>query len=353
MDLSIVIPTYNEKGNIERLLKEVFAVFRKSGIDGEVIVVDDNSGDGTGELVEGLRKRYSKLCIIHRKGKLGLSSAALEGWKIAQGKILGVMDADLSHPPEKIREMFEAMRDSDLVIGSRYVKNGKIVGWNFKRKFMSKAATFLSRPFTSVRDPMTGYFFVRRDCVKNRDLNPKGFKILLEVIIKGRCKRVKEIPITFVNRQVGKSKAGLGEVIFYIRKLMGYLPYKKDLFIQFFKFALVGGLGTVINLAVLYALTEYLGLYYLLSAFFAFLVAVTNNFIWNKVWTFRERIGEKTAVKYNKFFFVSVIALVVNLLFLYFFTEFLGIYYLVSQVLAIALALIINFLGNKCWTFRR
>jgi len=122
---------------------------------------------------------------------------------------------------------------------------------------------------------------------------------------------------------------------------------------QFLKFALVGLTGTLIHLVILYSLTEFLGIYYLISAVVAFVVASSNNFIWNKIWTFDEKIGHEAARKYVQFFIVSVIALIVNLFFLYLFTEFLGVYYLVSQIIAIALSLWINFFGNRTWTFRK
>jgi dolichol-phosphate mannosyltransferase len=232
--LSIIIPTYNEKENIEELIKRIFAQFKEDAISGEVIIVDDNSKDGTGEIAEELKKRGEKIKVIHRAGKLGLSSAVLDGWKIAEGSILGVMDADLSHPPEKLKELYSAIlqEGNDLAIGSRYIVGGKIEGWNFKRKIMSKSASLLARPFTRVKDPMTGFFLVKRECIHGKELNPKGFKILLEVLIKAECKKIKEVPITFINRQKGKSKASTKEIIYYLQNLLGYLPYKAKRFIK-------------------------------------------------------------------------------------------------------------------------
>lgn len=355
MKLSLVIPTYNEKENILKLLTKIQEEFKKNKISGEIIVVDDNSPDGTGEILEGLKKKQKNLRVVHRKGKLGLSSAVLEGWKIAKGEVLGVMDADLSHPPEKIKELFWAIEkgEADFTIGSRYVKGGKIEGWNFKRKLMSKTATLLARVYTKVKDPMTGFFMINRGCIKNKEINPKGFKILLELIIKADYKRIKEIPITFVNRVKGKSKAGTKEIIYYLQNLASYWPYKKNVILEFFKFSLVGGIGTLVNIAILYLLTEKAGVYYIISAIFSFIVAMTNNFILNKIWTFKEKIKLDVGKKYLQFGLVSITALIVNLFFLYIFTEFLGIYYIISQILAIGIALIINFLGNKIWTFAK
>ncbi len=355
MKLSLVIPTYNEKENIQKLIKKIQAEFRENKINGEIIAVDDNSPDGTGQILDKISKQSKNIRVIHRKGKLGLSSAVLDGWKIAKGRVLGVMDADLSHPPEKIKELFQAIEkgEADFTIGSRYIKGGKIKGWNFKRKLMSKTATLLARVYTKVKDPMTGFFMIKRDCIKGVEINPKGFKILLELIIKADYKKIKEIPIIFVNRIGGKSKAGAKEILYYLQNLTGYLPYKKNIIKEFFKFAFVGGIGTLVNIIILYLLTEKAGIYYIISAIFSFIVAMTSNFILNKIWTFKESIKLNVGKKYLQFGLVSITALIVNLFFLYAFTEFLGIYYIISQVLAIGVALIINFLGNKIWTFSK
>lgn len=355
MDLSIVIPTYNEKDNIQKLIQQVQSEFKTNSIKGEIIVVDDNSPDGTGEILENLKKKIKNLKIIHRKGKLGLSSAVLGGWKIANGRVLGVMDADLSHPAEKIPEMYKIIKkkEADFVIGSRYIKGGDIRGWGIKRKIMSKIATLFAKPFTKVKDPMSGFFMIKKECIEKKEFNSRGFKILLELILKAKYKNIKETPIVFINRTEGKSKAESREILYYLKNLLGYWKYRRKVIDEFLKFALVGFIGTLINLLVLYSFTEFLGIYYILSAVFAFLVAATSNFILNKVWTFKEKIGHKIFAKYYKFLSVSIVALVVNLFFLYTFTKFLKIYYLISQVLAIGISLIINFIGNKIWTFKR
>jgi dolichol-phosphate mannosyltransferase len=353
--ISIVIPTYNEKDNIQKLISLIQTEFKSNSIQGEIIVVDDNSPDGTGKIVDELRKKTKNLKIIHRKGKLGLSSAVLEGWKVAEGDVLGVMDADLSHPPEKIHHLYNPIKNNqaDFTIGSRYVRGGEIEGWNLKRKLMSRGATLLAKLFTDVKDPMTGFFMIKKECIKGRRINPKGFKILLELILKADYKKIKEIPIKFTNRVEGKSKAGTSEIFSYLRNLFGYKRYIREGIKEFFKFSFVGLIGTLINIGVLYLLTEYFEVYYLFSAVISFILAMTNNFIWNKIWTFGERINSNLGMKYIKFALVSITALLFNLFFLYIFTEIFGIYYIISQILAIGISLIINFLGNKSWTFRK
>lgn len=354
MDLSITIPTYNEKENIPILIKQIFVEFKKNKINGEIIIVDDNSSDGTGQVVEKLKRKFKNLVVLHRPKKMGLSSAVLDGWNISKGDIVGVMDADLSHPPEKISEMFFYIKKNnfDLVIGSRYINGGKIVGWNSYRKIMSKGATLLARVFTHVKDPMTGFFMIKRECIKDVKLDPKGFKLLLEIIIKSNYQNFKEIPITFVNRINGKSKAGFNEIFYYLRNLIGYIPYKGNVMKELFKFGVVGIIGMILNLFILFNLTETFGFYYMFSAFFAFIIAVTSNFILNKIWTFNEKYNKKLLQKFIQFLLVSSFSLLINLSILYFLTEFFHIYYLVSQIFSIGVAFIFNFIGNKIWIFK-
>jgi len=219
--VSIIVPTYNERENISKLLNRIFSIFRKNKINGEVIIVDDNSPDGTGLLAKKLIKKYRNLKVLHRKEKMGLSSAILDGLKIMNGKILGVMDADLSHPPEMIPLMLDIMKNenADFVIGSRYVRGGKIKGWDFYRKTVSKVGTLLSKIFTNVKDPMSGFFLIKSKCVKGIQFNPTGFKICLEFIIKANYNKIIEVPITFIERKKGKTKIGFKEYFNYLHHL--------------------------------------------------------------------------------------------------------------------------------------
>ncbi|MBM3206488.1 glycosyltransferase family 2 protein [Candidatus Pacearchaeota archaeon] len=353
MDLSVVIPTYNEKENIVILINNLKKKFNKNRINGEIIIVDDNSPDGTGDLLDYISKKDKKVRVIHRTGKLGLSSAVLAGFKISKSKVLAVMDADLSHPSDSINKMYSLIKDEDvdIVIGSRYVKGGNIVGWGNYRKILSKGATFLARVFTNIKDPMSGFFMIKKECLNGIKINPKGFKILLEIIVKAKYSKIKEVPIIFTNRVHGKSKAGIKEIIYYLRNLSSYIFSHRNLSGKFIKFSLVGLIGTFINLAVLYSFTELLGVYYIFSAILSFFLAASSNFILNKVLTFNESIKYKILSKYYKFLIVSICALIINLAVLYSFTELLGVYYLISQIIAIGFSFILNFIGNKIWTF--
>ncbi|MCG2717609.1 MAG: polyprenol monophosphomannose synthase [Nanoarchaeota archaeon] len=225
--LSITIPTYNEKENLPILIEKINYILKQNKINGEIIVVDDNSPDGTGKLAEDLKKKYENMKVLHRAGKLGLSSAVLDGFKIAEGDIMVVIDADLSHPPEVIPLMYnEIQKGTDFVIGSRYIKGGKIIGWSLYRRFISKGANLISRPFSKANDSMSGYIMIKKECLDNQNFNPKGFKIALEFLVKAKYNKLKELPITFTERRNGKSKAGPKEYYSLLRNLYGYLQYK-------------------------------------------------------------------------------------------------------------------------------
>jgi len=219
---SIVIPTYNEAAGIGKLLHALNAVFMQSGLDGEIIVVDDNSPDGTGDVVERLARELPVRCL-HRSGKLGLSSAVIEGWKIARSEsvALGAMDADFSHDVNAVPKMVAALQSQEygLAVGSRYVSGGGIANWPTRRIITSKVACWLARPLTNVRDVTSGYFLVRRDALDGVELDPIGFKIGLEVIAKAHYGRAIEIPYVFTDRVAGQSKLNEREIFNYVKQL--------------------------------------------------------------------------------------------------------------------------------------
>ncbi len=215
--ISIIIPTYNERENIRKLLKRIFSISKKSKLNIEVIVVDDNSKDGTPRIVKTLSKKY-KIKILERPKKMGLVSAVLDGLKIANGNIIGVMDADFSHPPEKIFELIESLKKNDIVIGSRFVEGGKVIGMPRFRFLISEFATLIARTILElkVKDPLSGYFFLKKEIIEKTKMKAKGFKILLNILVKNKNKKIKEIPITYIWRKKGESKFGLKEIIYYI-----------------------------------------------------------------------------------------------------------------------------------------
>ncbi len=218
----MVVPTYNEAGGIEQLIATLDAVFKRNALDGEIVVVDDNSPDGTGAIVDRLADRYPVRCL-HRPGKMGLSSGVIDGWKFArpESEALGAMDADFSHDPQIIPAMVRALEGGEygLAIGSRYVPGGGIRNWPLRRKITSLVAIALAKPLTRVNDITSGYFLVKREALDGVDLDPIGFKIGLEVIAKAHYGKATEIPYVFQDRTSGQSKLNSGEITNYLRQL--------------------------------------------------------------------------------------------------------------------------------------
>lgn len=220
MLVSIIIPTYDEKNNLPILVDRIINSLDKTEI--EIIIVDDNSPDGTGRIADELSRVNKTIHVIHRKGKLGLGTAVVEGFNNAKGDILGVMDADLSHPPELIPDILDQILNSkaEFVIATRYRKEGKIENWSHKRRMTSLIATLLARPLTKVSDPMSGFFFFKQNIIEGIELSPVGYKIGLEIIVKGNYNNLIEIPFTFQNRFNGKSKLDFNEQLNYLHHLL-------------------------------------------------------------------------------------------------------------------------------------
>jgi dolichol-phosphate mannosyltransferase len=211
-NLALIIPTLREAANISGLLERLRAVLDPVEIDYEIIVVDDDSQDGTEEIVSAINRDDPRVRLLVRKGERGLSGAILYGWRHADAAILGVMDADLQHPPELLPSLISAiLAGYDVAIGSRYTAGGEVGAWNPIRKLLSTVAVWatwpIQRPGIRAHDPMTGYFLVRRECIDGIAFQPSGFKLLLEVLVRGHIRSVKEVPLSFRLRSQGASKA--------------------------------------------------------------------------------------------------------------------------------------------------
>lgn len=221
--LSIIVPTYNERDRLGDLVRAIFEAYAAEGVAGELVIVDDNSPDGTGALADELAQRYA-LTVLHRAGKLGLGTAVIEGFAAASAPVVGVIDADLSHPPQALPRMLAVMRAhrADMVIGSRYIPGGGTHNWGPGRLFMSRAACVMARSLTPVRDATSGFFLIRKDLAEGVKISAGGFKICLELLVRSRPPVVVEIPYVFEGRTAGESKMNL-------REALGYLDQLKDL----------------------------------------------------------------------------------------------------------------------------
>lgn len=226
--ISLIIPTLNERGAIEPLLLALNGAVNPS--DFEVVIVDDGSTDGTVAAARALSLPFP-IKIIERRER-GLATAVLRGFAEATGEIVGVMDADGSHPTEMIPRLVAVVKNADLAIGSRLVAGGAVEEWPWSRRIGSLFMSALARPLArGISDPLSGFFFIRRELLDATRFNPIGYKILLELIVKTRPQNIVEIPFTFKNRSVGQSKMGflcLPETMNYLR-LLGRL-YRWRLF---------------------------------------------------------------------------------------------------------------------------
>ncbi len=215
--ISIVVPTYNEAATVPQLATRLVAAL--AGRDWELVVVDDGSPDGTAAVVEGL-SRTLPARVVRRRGKLGLASAVIDGFAAARGDTLVVMDADLSHPPEVVPHLVDALAGgADLAVGSRYVPGGGTIDWPLRRRIVSRVACLMGNVLVPVRDATSGFFALRRPVVDGVRLNPIGFKIGFEVIARGRYATVVEVPYLFRDRAAGSSKFGSREIVSYAVQL--------------------------------------------------------------------------------------------------------------------------------------
>ncbi len=222
--LSIVVPTYNERERLAELVDAVLAAGANAGLAVELVIVDDNSPDGTGVLADELAKtRHMR--VVRRAGKLGLGTAVVAGFAVASAPVVGVMDADFSHPPALVPALFAAMQSThaDVVVASRYVAGGSTPDWPWSRRLLSRIACWLARPIAPIRDAASGFFLIRADLARNVPIHAGGFKICLELLVRGAPNRVVEIPYRFDDRELGESKMSL-------REAAGYLVQLRDLY---------------------------------------------------------------------------------------------------------------------------
>jgi len=289
--ISVIIPTYNEAAVIEETLRRAAAALRSAGEDFELVVVDDASGDGTAERVESLAPELPAR-VLRRPGRLGLATAVLDGWATARGDVWGVMDADLQHPPETLTALAAAIREgADLAIGSRYVPGGGSSDWTWVRRVISRtathmAATVLPLKLAVVGDPMSGMFMLRASALQGAQLNPLGYKILLEVIAKAHYKKLVEVPYVFQEREHGASKLGTRQYVEYLQHLVR-LAVGTGQFLGWIRYSLVALVGALIDIALFAMLVKKGAWPPAIALPVAIEAALLSNFVCSEAFTFR------------------------------------------------------------------
>jgi dolichol-phosphate mannosyltransferase len=295
--ISLVIPTYNEAPVIAETLRRAAAALRAGSEDFEIVVVDDASTDGTAEQVEALARELP-VRVLRRPGRLGLATAVLDGWAASRGDVLGVMDADLQHPPETLTALVAAIRQgADLAIGSRYIPGGGTSDWTWVRRFISRtathmAATVLPLKLAAVGDPMSGMFMVQASALQGAHLNPLGYKILLEIIAKAHYEKLVEVPYVFQERESGASKLGARQYGEYLRHLLRLAVGTGQLrgWICYGGVALIGALIDIVLFAVL---VKKAGWPPAAALPVAIELALMNNFVCSEFFTFQSAAASR------------------------------------------------------------
>ena len=358
----IVIPTYNEAENIATLIQ----VIRSISEDFQLIIIDDNSPDGTAGIVEELTRTHRSIIIQQRPWKMGIGSAIRDGIKIAlsfpECEYIITMDADLSHDPQDIAQLLKAADSADMVQGSRYIKGGRIIGWSLYRRIISRVVNLLYKWLFGLSNEVTTFFRVySRKCaevvVNSNCANQYYFSVASALVIKDFGFKVKEVPITFVNRRLGVSKLSrmaINESLsfmirtFFYRRLVG-----KDN--RFTKFCIVGLSGVLVNEGILWLLSGVLGIYYLYSAIVSIESSIISNFSLNNIWTFREKRvkHENFFAKFIKYNLSCLIGVGLNIVILWAVTEFFSVHYLISNLFGIAVAVIWNYYVSVKWVWKK
>lgn len=351
--ISVIVPTYREAESLPHLIDRVAALRERHGLDLEMLIIDDDSRDGSVEVVAARAEDWVRIHV--RTEARGLSAAVLEGARRASGDILVCMDADLSHPPESLPHMLQKIREgADFVVGSRYVEGGATADdWGAMRWLNSRVATLLARPLTNLRDPMAGYFALPRVTFEGgRDFNPVGYKIGLELIIKCRCERVVEVPITFESRRFGQSKLTFRQQLLYLQHLRRLYIFKYGVWSQFAQFAVVGAAGTAVNLALLTALLALrVPLHQAVAG--AILGSMTFNFVLNRQFSFSFARTGSFWRQYLRFVVASSFGALINYaLTLTLVRRFPGIPPQLAALFGVAVGLGFNFVASRYLVFR-
>jgi len=329
LDLSLILPTYNESAHIDPIVEQLVAVLDSiSALRYEIIIVDDDSPDRTWAKALHLAHKFPQVRAIRRQGQRDLSTAVLCGWQIARGEIFAVMDADLQHPPETIAELWRAMRrGADLAVASRNIEGGGVSDWTLPRRIVSRCAQLLGLVVLpevtgKVSDPMSGYFMVRRSSLEGRELHPLGYKILVEVLARGEIQKICEIPYVFretPERASKHSPAVFAQYLQHLSRIRIHLLKTSP----FVRFCIVGATGTLIDTTMLFLLSDPLTLNWGLtrSKIIAAELALANNFIWNDLWTFgkfsiHQNTLRQRARRFLKFNLLCSVGIILNLIIL-------------------------------------
>jgi len=352
--LTVVLPTYEEAGNIRAVVTEVQRVL-ESVPNHEILVVDDDSPDRTWAIVDLIETRDPRVRCYRRMDERGLASAIVDGLRLGRGDVLVVMDADLQHEPETILPLLAAVESADIAVASRYVEGGSVGEWGSLRRWVSKIATVIGQRAlgVSASDPMSGFFAIRKPVFEavESGLKPRGFKALLEILYQAENAEVVEVPYEFRTRMSGRSKLGGGVVIDYLRTLVS-LRAKRVRLGQLLRYLAVGASGVLVQLSVLQALLTS-GMNGSVPVALAIGAAMISNFGLNNLWTFRAQqlVGSAFGWGLARFMMVSTVGALLNLGTTMSLHALTGRTLLLTSLAGIGVATLWNFEMNRRWTW--
>lgn len=353
--VSVIVPTFNERNNIRPLIERIDNSIKD--LKHEIIIVDDNSQDGTGQVVRELSKNYPVRLIV-RKNEKGLATAVMEGFKNAKGDVYAVIDADLQHPPEKLAELiYEACNGTDIAIGSRYAGGKESFGhFRIHRKIMSKGANIMAKVLVpkvaNVKDIQSGFFAMKKDVIQGVELKPTGYKILLEILAIGNYKTVKEIQYDFGQREYGKSKLGAIIIFDYLHHLITLTIREKESK-RFAKFLATGVAGIIFSVGLLWFMTDMMGIFYLVSGLISKELGIIFSFILSEFWVFNDRVEsymrtvKESTSRLIQFNINRILSIFIVTACMAIFTEFFGLNYLISNMIGIGIAFPFNYLVSN------
>ena len=320
-NVTIIVPTYKEVSNLLRLVDQIEQSLQPLSILYQILIVDDDSKDGTEELVNQLSQQHPVQILVRRGVVQGLSESVIDGLKQIQQKpnnqgYVFVMDADLSHPPAEIPAMLNYLQhhENSFVIGSRFVTGSSIdTKWSFARRVNSRIATWLAKPLVNINDPMSGFFGFHANNLPNLDcLKPIGYKIGLEILVKGEFNAVKEHAIQFQDRELGESKLTFKQQLLYIRHLRRLYQYKFSTWAELTQFAIVGSLGVVVDLFFYFSLQLFFSIPHEWARAISFWPAVTHNWLLNRLITFNHRVKQQALKQWRNFVITALVGFTIN-----------------------------------------
>lgn len=356
-NISLVVPLYNHQDTILTLVKRVHKALSKYNY--ELIIVDSVSRDTTSALVSQLSDKYPVRLIV-QTGKSSYASATITGLKDAKGSIIGIIDANLRYPPDIIPSLLHAVHEgSDIAIASgRYIPRKGSEDRNKIKQFISRSerilANLLLPSIKGINDTLSELFVFKREVIEDIHLSPTSDKILLEILCKGNARHITEVPCVYTEPEGQQSNIGIMQRIRYLIHLLRLMWVTGDT-IRFLKYGMVGGTGFGVNLGLLALLVEIVHLHENLSVIISYGISIQTNFILNELWTFgdkRTTEWRSVLIRAFKFNLVSIIGWAINLAVFSFFFNILGIFYILSEIIAVAVVTLWNFFVNIHWTWR-